>query len=114
MKLPKLTQKIASIFRELTRTGTARGPGAVGQNSDSMGPPETLVNDRPSSPSGVLRPSTPCDDAAIQGYYACGAEDAKRITQQDASNWYWITSSNGWAMAIRKPESVITLNTQPK
>lgn len=114
MKLPNLTIKRVAEFLGLTRTGTARGPGAVGQNSDSMGPPETLVNDRPSSPSGVPSPSTPCDDAAIQGYYACGHDGAKRITQQDASNWYWITSSNGWAMAIRKPESVITLNTQPK
>lgn len=89
MKLPKLTQKIASIFRELTRTGTARGPGAVGQNSDSMGPPAALMNDRPSSPSGVPSPSTPCNDAAIQGYYACGHEGAKRITQQDGIvRWY--------------------------
>ena len=82
MKLPNLTQKIASIFRELTRTGTARGPGAVGQNSDSMGPPAALMNDAPLSPSGVPSPSTPCNDAAIQGYYACGHDGAKRITQQ--------------------------------
>lgn len=89
MKLPKLTQKIASIFRELTRTGTARGPGAVGQNSRPMGPPETSTNDSPLSPGGVPSPSAPCNDTAIQGYYACGHDGAKRITQQDGIvRWY--------------------------
>lgn len=81
MKLPKLTQKIASIFRELTRTGTARGPGAVGQNSEPLGPPAEPMDDSPLSPSGVPSPSAPCDDTAIQGYYACVADGAKLIAQ---------------------------------
>ena len=82
MKLPKLTLKSVTEFWGLTRTGTARGPGAVGQNSEPMGPPAALMNDAPLSPSGVPSPSTPCDDAAIQGYYTCGHDGAKRIAQQ--------------------------------
>ena len=81
MKLRSLTLKMVAVWRGLTRTGTAREPGAVGQNSEPMGPPDALYNVPPSADLGGPSPSAPCESTAIQGYYALGHEQAKRIQQ---------------------------------
>ena len=85
MKLRSLTAKKVAEFWGLTRTGTAREPGAVGQNSEPMGPPDALYNVPPSADLGGPSPSAPCENTAIQGYYALGHEQAKRIRQHGAS-----------------------------
>lgn len=83
-KMPSLTAILSAVWGRLTRTGTARGPGAVGQNPEPMGPPDDHIYRGPVAPGGGPSPSAPCENTAIQGYYALGHEQAKRIRQHGA------------------------------
>ena len=82
--MPSLTAILSAVWEGLTRTGTAREPGAVGQNSEPMGPPDALYNVPPSADLGGPSPSALGENTAIQGYYALGHEQAKRIRQHGA------------------------------
>jgi hypothetical protein len=83
MKLPILTRKLVTVFRGLTRTGTARGPGAVGKYPEPMGPPSDHIYSGPAGQVGEHSPSALDVSADVAGYYALGHEDAKRIRQHE-------------------------------
>lgn len=83
MKLPSLTRKLATVLGGLTRTGTARGPGAVGKDPKPMGPPSHYIYSGPACQVGEHSPSALDVSTDVAGCYALGHEDAKRIRQQE-------------------------------